>query len=337
MITGPPGYGKTLLARQLGAGLVREGWLVAHAETRHAATPARMLEALTGAVFAGIVIPAEQGWAQVTERLANLVARPEVRLSAEGWPRFRYPRMGPGQARASLLELIALADAVGVGAHRPVAIVVDELADVTAMVGEAEEAISAAAARARAVRIIGLGTAAQVGRCLDVMREWGDPVATAPLGFDATSAWFGVRLEAAGLVAAPGAIAHLVERAEGHPGALGKLVAEVLTAALSGGVVRRAVIDDSWQTVLERDEPRHLEIWRGLRPPAKAALAALAEEGRAPYASAYRERHHLGGVGAVQKALRALAERSLVWQPRPRDWKIIDPLLTAFVRDLGCR
>ena len=42
-------------------------------------------------------------------------------------------------------------------------------------------------------------------------------------------------------------------------------------------------------------------------------------------------------LGAVQKALRALAERSLVWQPRPRDWKIIDPLLTAFVRDLGCR
>lgn len=338
LVSGPPGYGKTTFAQALGDELSQRGWLIAHAQLRMAASAGSFVTELAGALFAGILAPADGSWASVVGAVGGLSARPNLQITGDGQIRFNYPALTSAQLRTSVHELLALSDRAADDAGRPCLLILDELTEARALLPDLDDVLLAALPRMRRLRIIGLGIgpalqATRVGTRHPTCRHWGDPIPLPPFNAEMIRRHLAEVVSERGLVATPGALAALSQRLDGHPRAL-EIVRRHLLGPWMPGAPRigRAAVEGAWEAALATEAGHHMTIWRSLPPQKKAVLVALSAEGESPYSRRYREKHQLGSVSVVQKALLALSHTGFVWQRDSRHWTVIDPLFRCFLR-----
>lgn len=113
--------------------------------------------------------------------------------------------------------------------------------------------------------------------------------------------------------------------AGGSPGLVWRLAELVDRGAVNAPMP--TLVADAWQLLLDLSEPELATQWALLRrahPHAVTAVSALAA-GIAPNAA-------LPNSKTARDALGRLRGLGIVWQPRPRVWRLADPLLASYAR-----
>jgi hypothetical protein len=122
----------------------------------------------------------------------------------------------------------------------------------------------------------------------------------------------------------------------GHPYATQELCYFLWQQTPFDGVATSDDLDAALAAVLRSENAHFAARWDEASGVQKLLLTALAREPGRPMTNAYRVRHSLPPVSAIQAALGALVERELVAR-EGSTYRIAEPFLDAWVREFDAR
>jgi hypothetical protein len=127
-------------------------------------------------------------------------------------------------------------------------------------------------------------------------------------------------------------VSAVLERTGGHPYATQELCYFLWEETPFDGIATAAELELAVAGVL-RSEHAHFQLrWDEASATQKLILEALASEPGRPMTAAYRARHRLPSVSAIQAALRSMVERELIARASDGAYRICEPFLDLWIR-----
>jgi hypothetical protein len=332
-VVAPRRYGKTSLLRRVLAEAPRD-WCGVYVDFFGVLTLADVSERIERAYAAALDTGGLAGWFAGVRRTLGAT----IRAGGGPVPASVELHAAPA-AEAPLLERLALPRRIHEHAGVRVLVVFDEFQDVLAAASRADAVI-----RSEIQHHAGAASYVFAGSHEGMMRElfadrrrafFGQAraVDVPPLPADAVAEYVTGRFSATGR-GVGAALAPFLAACEGHPQRT-MLVAHLLWEATPHGhAASEQTFVETWERALSecRDELR--TTWLAARVGQRRVLAAIAENRDALYAG--NRRHGGSRGGAVASAVEALQERGdvLADATTATGYRLVDPLLAAFVRDL---
>lgn len=346
LLMSPRRYGKTSLIMAAITELrAQEQALVAYVDLLRATTKAELAGLLATAIYEGLVSPFEQALQRIGELFANLPIRPKVSVSTapDGTV---SPSIGFGAAAAgedtdaTIDELLRLPGDVARKRKKRVALVVDEFQAILDLDALLPQRMRAVFQFQGDVAHVYLGSKQHLLH--RVFTKAHAPLYNSarifplgPIADDRFAAFIRARFASTSVVITEAAITRILAVTGGHPHDTQKLCYFVWNLADAAGT--RATPDTvelALQQVLTTDTGRFTEVWESLTPNQRRVLGVVAREGEHSYvlSQGFREAHGLKSYRAVEYALQALVERSLVERVDVNHYAVPDVFLARWLR-----
>ncbi len=341
VIFAPRRYGKSSLVWRAISELSGEGALVAYVNLMTTPTKEKLAEKLAAAVFESIASPLERARERALAPFRGLRVVPTITIdAAEGSYGFSF---GVDHAApdidATIERLLQLPGELSAGRERPVALVFDEFQEVEAIDRALPRLMRTIFEQQPEIARVYLGSRRHLmERLFNDINEpfWrsAKKVELGPIAAEQFRPFIVARFAATRKRISEDVAAALLERTGGHPYATQELSYFLWEATPFDGLAGEEDLEAAIAAVL-RSEHAHFQFrWDEASAVQKLILVALAREPGRPMTNAYRIRHELPSVSALQAALRALGERELVARDPGGAYRIAEPFFDEWVRAL---
>jgi hypothetical protein len=345
LILSPRRYGKTSLVTEAVRLLREQDVLVAYVDLLRATSRTELAGFLATALYQGLVSPVDQAIHRLGEFFGDLPIRPSIKLptgpDGSVTPTFEF---GPGarteDADAMLEQLLGLPAQVAAKRKRRVALVIDEFQSILEIDEALPRKMRAVFQFQPDVAHVYLGSKQHLLQRVfsDANAPLYNSARALPLGpipTDSFAAFIQERFAATSNRIAREAVEHLLDITGGHPHDTQKLCYFSWNLALAARrVIEVADVDLAVRQVLTTDTARYTELWESLTPNQRRVLVAVARAGTQHdiRSQVFREAHGLSSYRAVDYALEALVERSLIERVDPQYFSVPDVFLALWLR-----
>jgi hypothetical protein len=341
VVFAPRRYGKSSLVWRAMQQLLAEGVLVAYVNLMTTPTKEKLAEKLAAAVYESIASPLARAKERALTPFRGLRISPTITVDPEqGAYSFSFGvDHSPPDIDATLERLLELPAELGGAPGNRVALILDEFQEIEMIDPALPKLMRTIFEQQPEVARVYLGSRRHLMERLfnDENEPFWRSAKKVELGVIAPELFRGfivrhfrrTRKTVEGNV-----VDELLERTMGHPYATQELCYFLWEQTPFDGTATTAELALALAAVL-RSEHAHFQLrWDAASAVQKLILEALAREPGRPMTNAYRTRHALPPVSAIQAALRALVERELVVKEPDGSYRISEPFLDRWVQAL---
>jgi hypothetical protein len=341
VVFAPRRYGKSSLVWRAMQQLLAEGVLVAYVNLMTTPTKEKLAEKLAAAVYESIASPLARAKERALAPFRGLRISPTITVDPEeGAYSFSFGvDHSPPDIDATLERLLELPAELGGAPGNRVALILDEFQEIEMVDPALPKLMRTIFEQQPEVARVYLGSRRHLMERLfnDENEPFWRSAKKVELGVIAPERFRGfiVRHFQRTRKAVDGDVVDaLLERTLGHPYATQELCYFLWEQTPFDGTATTADLELALAAVL-RSEHAHFELrWDAASAVQKLILEALAREPGRPMTNAYRTRHGLPSVSAIQAALRALVERELVVKEADGSYRISEPFLDRWIQAL---
>jgi uncharacterized protein len=341
VIFAPRRYGKSSLIWRTMQELIAAGVLVAYVNLMTTPTRERLAEKVAATIYKQIASPLDRAREAALEPFRGLRIAPRVTVSPEdGSYTFSFGvDHAAADIDATLERLLELPGELAGARQRRVAVVMDEFQEIGAIDSGLPRLMRTIFEQQPEVARVYLGSRRHM---MDsIFNDENEPFWRSakklelgvidPLQF---APFIRRRFEETRKAAAADTVEALLAATAGHPYATQELCYFLWEQTPFDATAREPELERALAGVL-RSEHAHFQLrWDEASAVQKLVLQALATEPGRPFTAAYRTRHSLPSVSALQPALRALSERELVVRGADGDHRIAEPFLAEWIAGL---
>ena len=345
LILSPRRYGKTSLVTEAVRLLRGQHALVAFVDLLRATSKPELAGFLATALYQGLVSPVDQAIHRIGEFFGDLPIRPSIKLptGADGTvtPTFEFGAATRAQDADALIEqLLALPAQVAARRKRRVALIIDEFQSIIELDDALPRKLRAVFQFQGDVAHVYVGSKQHLMH--QVFTDTNAPLYNSakvfPLGTiptDQFAIFIEERFAATSRHIVRPAVDHLLGITGGQPHDTQKLCYFVWNQAQAGRrVINSDDVDFAVAQVLSTDTARYTELWESLTPNQRRVLSAVARAGTQEdiRSQGFRDSHGLSSYRAVDYALKALVERSLIEHVGTQHFAVPDVFLRLWLR-----
>ncbi len=337
VVFAPRRFGKSSLVWRASQELVRDKVLVASVDLMTTPTPARLAEKLARTIHDEIATPL----LRAKERLrifGDLRVTPTVTVEPEtGNIAFRFAVTEREEDLDATIErLLELPAVLAAERGRKVALVLDEFQEVAEINPKLPRLMRAVFQQQPEVAHVYLGSRRHMMRRIfsDENEPFWRSAKQIELGVIAPEhfrPYIRRQFDRTGRVAAPEAIAAILEATGGHPYATQELCYFAWQETPPEQRCDEERVATALAKVLRSEHAHFSLLWDRASSVQRLVLAELANEPGRPLSADYRRRHNLPGASSVQRAVETLERDELVARDRGAV-RIVEPFLAAWLR-----
>jgi uncharacterized protein len=341
VIFAPRRYGKSSLVWRAMQELLAEGVLIAYVNLMTTPTKEKLAEKLAATIYEEIASPLARARERALAPFRGLRISPTITLDAEsGGLSFSFGiDHAPPDIDATLERLMQLPAELAAGEGRRVALVFDEFQEIEPIDRALPKLMRTIFEQQPEVARVYLGSRRHLMERLfnDVNEPFWRSAKKVELGLIAPQRFRGFiaeRFRATNKEAGEAVVDALLGRTLGHPYATQELCYFLWELTPFDGSATDDGLEAAVAAVLRSEHAHFQARWDEASTVQKVLLEALAREPGRPMTSAYRARHGLPPVSAIQAALRTLVQRELVLREADGSYRIAEPFLDQWLRAL---
>jgi hypothetical protein len=340
LVFAPRRYGKSSLVLRAAQLAEARKALVGYCDLMKTPTKERLAAALARTIYTDIASPVGHAFERAADLFRGLRVRPSMEVDPQdGSLRFGFQ---PGRRRGDIDEtierLLELVGELAAERKRRVVMVFDEFQEVLALDGRYPNLMRAVFQTQPEVSHVYLGSKRHLLERIfnDKNEPFWRSAKQLELGLispEKFAPFLRDRFAATGKGIDELALGRLLEVTGGHPYATQELAYFVWELVPPRGEAGPFDAEEALVRVLRSEHNHFVQVWDEAPRPQRLLLVALADEPTsAVYGAPYHERHELPPNPTLQTALKGLLRKELVGRNDERDYCVIEPFLSEWLR-----
>ncbi len=340
LVFAPRRYGKSSLVLRAAQLAEARKALVGYCDLMKTPTKERLAAALAKTIYTDIASPVGHAFERAADLFRGLRVRPSMEVDPQdGSLRFGFqPGRRKGDIDETIERLLELVGELAAERKRRVVMVFDEFQEVIALDGRYPNLMRAVFQTQPEVSHVYLGSKRHLLERIfnDKNEPFWRSAKQLELGLispEKFAPFLRDRFAATGKGIDELALGRLLEVTGGHPYATQELayfVWELVPPRVEAGPLD---VEEALVRVLRSEHNHFIQVWDEAPRPQRLLLVALADEPTsAVYGAPYHERHELPPNPTLQTALRGLLRKELVARNEEREYCVIEPFLSEWLR-----
>jgi hypothetical protein len=340
LVFAPRRYGKSSLVLRAAQLAEARKALVGYCDLMKTPTKERLAAALAKTIYTDIASPVGHAFERAADLFRGLRVRPSMEVDPQdGSLRFGFqPGRRKGDIDETIERLLELVGELAAERKRRVVMVFDEFQEVIALDGRYPNLMRAVFQTQPEVSHVYLGSKRHLLERIfnDKNEPFWRSAKQLELGLISPqkfAPFLRDRFAATGKGIDELALGRLLEVTGGHPYATQELayfVWELVPPRVEAGPLD---VEEALVRVLRSEHNHFIQVWDEAPRPQRLLLVALADEPTsAVYGAPYHERHELPPNPTLQTALRGLLRKELVARNEEREYCVIEPFLSEWLR-----
>jgi len=338
LVLAPRRYGKSSLVLRAMQRVLADGVLVAYCDLLRTPTKERLAAALAKTIADDLASPVGQALERAGSLFRGLRVRPVIEVDPDdGSMRFTFDAARrQADIDDTLEKLLELPGRLAAERGRRVVLVFDEFQEIVGLDAAFPNLMRAVFQTQPEVGHVYLGSSRHVLE--SIFNDRNEPfwrsakrLELGRIAAEPFAEFVRSRFEATERDADDGALARLVDIAQGHPYATQELAYFTWELVPQGYAAHAADVDRALEAVLRSEHNSLARIWESATRNERLVLLALAEEPAFPYSDEARRRHGLPAATFVQRALKALGREDVVEKAEDGRYRIAEPFLPEWI------
>jgi hypothetical protein len=340
LVYAPRRYGKSSLVLRAAQEAMRHRVLVGYCDLMRTPTKERFAAALAKTIHADIASHVGRAFERAAHLFRGLRVQPTMEVDpSDGSLRFSFQT---GRRKADIDDtiegLLELIRELAAERRRRVAVVFDEFQEILALDKHFPNLMRAVFQAQPEVSHVYLGSKRHLLERIFSSRNepfWRSAKqleigVIAPGEF---ASFVRARFAASGKSVTDDALDRLLAVTRGHPYGTQELAYFVWELVPAGGEASTEEVDEALGRVLRSEHNHFAQLWDDAPRPQRLVMLALADEPtRSIYSADYRSRHELPATPTLQTSLAGLVRKEIVGRNEEREYCVIEPFLTEWLR-----